>query len=668
MRHSKIKVCMMICSLLCIVFVSHASSDTTYYRYTNGIIDMLVVGDAIWCSTTAGVVRWNRNNGSYREFTINEGMPYHYSPGKLGIDKEGLVWVSWEGIRRYDGSSWELIFDDLPDFTAFALGPDGYIWLGVTGKGLVRIKGDEYEVLRMPGTFYPRRIYDIVVDTHGTVWIAANMGVYRLDGDEWTRYKIDESQPQHPVHSLVEINNTILAVGNHGLAVYAEGEWKIIPQTDGFRVGSDPDMVVSTEGSIWFATQQIGIVKYDGSNWTRYKRENGYLPNNSVNNVVFDEDGAVWFSVYKKAATRGLICGLYRFNGDSYDSYSPYHTVGPLDPTVLKVTVGKDTTVYFLGDSGISYFDGAHVAPFYTEADFKDVWYYELDGVVDTNGTTWYGGPQGLRSFDGETWIEYAPDESLKGKRILSFAVDKNNVVWIATDMGAFSYNGENWVHHNADNGFTDEGVRCLITGPDGNIWSGTNEGVWKYENNTWTFLDPKYADFSRGVRAMTFDASGVLWAAYNMSGMLKFNGEQWEEYIGDPIKRPQVYDMAVDHNGDIWYGTYNFGAVRIDGEENGTTSVSDTQVSDDIFDITGTYPNPFNSVTTLSFTLPVSGKASLIIYSITGQEVTRLIDGYMIAGRHSAAFDCAHLSSGVYIYSLTMDGFSKNGKMTLVR
>ena len=44
-------------------------------------------------------------------------------------------------------------------------------------------------------------------------------------------------------------------------------------------------------------------------------------------------------------------------------------------------------------------------------------------------------------------------------------------------------------------------------------------------------------------------------------------------------------------------------------------------------------YPNPFNPVTTLSFTLPTESEVALSIYNLQGREVTTLIDANMDAG-----------------------------------
>jgi hypothetical protein len=78
--------------------------------------------------------------------------------------------------------------------------------------------------------------------------------------------------------------------------------------------------------------------------------------------------------------------------------------------------------------------------------------------------------------------------------------------------------------------------------------------------------------------------------------------------------------------------------------------------------------PNPFNSSTTISFTLPVPAPVMLTVYSITGQKVMILIDSPMDAGAHSVVFDGSGLSSGIYLYRFESPGFAKTGKMLMVK
>ena len=79
-------------------------------------------------------------------------------------------------------------------------------------------------------------------------------------------------------------------------------------------------------------------------------------------------------------------------------------------------------------------------------------------------------------------------------------------------------------------------------------------------------------------------------------------------------------------------------------------------------------YPNPFNPSTTISYYVPVSGQVFLSVYNLSGQKVAALVESFIEAGRHEAIFDGSGLASGVYLYRFEAGGFSKTGKMLLIK
>ncbi len=79
-------------------------------------------------------------------------------------------------------------------------------------------------------------------------------------------------------------------------------------------------------------------------------------------------------------------------------------------------------------------------------------------------------------------------------------------------------------------------------------------------------------------------------------------------------------------------------------------------------------YPNPFNPVTTIPFTLPRPGHFTLQAYNLRGQLVQTLADTDFPAGEHIARFDASHLASGVYLISLRGEGVVKTRKTLLLK
>jgi len=84
-------------------------------------------------------------------------------------------------------------------------------------------------------------------------------------------------------------------------------------------------------------------------------------------------------------------------------------------------------------------------------------------------------------------------------------------------------------------------------------------------------------------------------------------------------------------------------------------------------------YPNPFNPETTISFDMPINGKAKLEIFNVKGQLVKTLFDGTANAGRNSMVWDSTNnsgnaVTSGLYFYRLSTENHSETRKMMLMK
>ena len=78
-------------------------------------------------------------------------------------------------------------------------------------------------------------------------------------------------------------------------------------------------------------------------------------------------------------------------------------------------------------------------------------------------------------------------------------------------------------------------------------------------------------------------------------------------------------------------------------------------------FDMLANYPNPFNSKTTISFSLKNSGDVSIEIFDVLGRNVTNIDLGYLSNNIvHSVNYDASNISTGIYFYSLIVDNAKK--------
>ncbi|MFA7360926.1 MAG: LamG-like jellyroll fold domain-containing protein [Candidatus Kapaibacterium sp.] len=87
-----------------------------------------------------------------------------------------------------------------------------------------------------------------------------------------------------------------------------------------------------------------------------------------------------------------------------------------------------------------------------------------------------------------------------------------------------------------------------------------------------------------------------------------------------------------------------------------------------DKYSLSQNYPNPFNPVTKINFTIPKSGLVTLRIYDVLGREVSTLVNEIKNAGTYKVYFNGSSLSSGMYFYKVSVNGFTDVKKMMLIK
>jgi len=102
--------------------------------------------------------------------------------------------------------------------------------------------------------------------------------------------------------------------------------------------------------------------------------------------------------------------------------------------------------------------------------------------------------------------------------------------------------------------------------------------------------------------------------------------------------------------------------------EDTITTDVRRIFSSPGRFVLNQNYPNPFNPTTTISWYSPLSGRQTLKIYDLLGNEITTLVNEFKPAGNYEVMFDGRNLPSGVYYYRLQSGKFTETKKLVLLR
>ena len=79
-------------------------------------------------------------------------------------------------------------------------------------------------------------------------------------------------------------------------------------------------------------------------------------------------------------------------------------------------------------------------------------------------------------------------------------------------------------------------------------------------------------------------------------------------------------------------------------------------------------FPNPFNPSTSIQYDIPENSSVKLVVYDVTGKEVTTLVNETMAAGKYEAVWNGQEFASGVYFAKLDAGSYKHIIKMLMIK
>jgi photosystem II stability/assembly factor-like uncharacterized protein len=123
-------------------------------------------------------------------------------------------------------------------------------------------------------------------------------------------------------------------------------------------------------------------------------------------------------------------------------------------------------------------------------------------------------------------------------------------------------------------------------------------------------------------------------------------------------------YVSSIEKREKFYLGTYRTGLYEFDI----ITSLEEPKEIFNYYILAQNYPNPFNPSTTINYSIKDAGLVSLKVFDILGREVAVLVNDNKEAGYHSVEFNASNLPSGIFIYTLQVNGYTNSKKMLLLK
>ncbi len=148
-------------------------------------------------------------------------------------------------------------------------------------------------------------------------------------------------------------------------------------------------------------------------------------------------------------------------------------------------------------------------------------------------------------------------------------------------------------------------------------------------------------------------------------SAILFYSGDVGENWIQIPLNfSGPIKGIDLSWDGYLYMAVPWSGVYRMDLDE---LSIEETHIPLS-FALYPAYPNPFNSTTTIRFSVETRHAVSLHIYNITGRLVETLINKPLTPGEHEITWNAGHLPSGVYFVRLQSGEFIETQKIILMK
>jgi ligand-binding sensor domain-containing protein/AraC-like DNA-binding protein len=148
-------------------------------------------------------------------------------------------------------------------------------------------------------------VYAIHQTTDGALWFGTTHGLYRLHGDEWSRFTTADGLADDHVRFLLEAQDGRLyaATLRGGVLRYQDGTFTAITAADGLPSNHVRALHEDDDGFLWIGTEDRGLGRYDPATGALATiRQADGLYYDGIHQILEDDAGQLWMST-----NRGLF-------------------------------------------------------------------------------------------------------------------------------------------------------------------------------------------------------------------------------------------------------------------------------------------------------------------------------------------------------------------------
>jgi diguanylate cyclase (GGDEF)-like protein len=457
---------------------------------------------ALWAAGESnGVVRLL--DGRWKVFTTREGLAGDRVSSVIA-GPDGSVWVGTRaGVSRIVGDRVARLAlppgEPEPAVTALALGRDGALWIGTVAGGLLRLQGGRLTRFTRREGLGDDRVTSLRVGRDGSVWAGTFAGVARIQDGRVTRPGAGAAVVPSPVNDLLQdANGGWWLAADNGLFRLEGDRLEPVTRPDGSGFVQADGVYADREGNVWIGSRQAGLIRLRPAA-VQMLTARGGLPNDFVTAVTGDGRGGEWI------ATRG---GVVHRAADG--TLGPRYTRGILaDDVARDVLVDRAGDLWVATNSGLTRVRGGRGTTFTLRDGLPDDRVRAL--LEDRDGALWIGTYNGLARMARGQITRYGAEQGLADPYVLSLHQDRRGTLWVGTQSaGLFRLEGGRFVR--GPPALAGQPIFRIGDDGDGTLWVGTSRGLARVRGGRVTTYTTRNGLRGNTVFQALDDGAGALW------------------------------------------------------------------------------------------------------------------------------------------------------------
>ena len=225
-------------------------------------------------------------------------------------------------------------------------------------------------------------------------------------------------------------DNRLWLSSNHGLFVQENEAWTKHTESSGYPLDFAFRIAIGPNDEVWVSSDNE-LAKYNGTEWTHYTPQNSPLTDESIKEIIIDQNGIAWVSTFDEA--------LHRIEGEEWTTYTSNNSILPYE--------------------------------------FWPGWGMH----VDLNNNVWVplGENGALRIKPDNTWTIIGPDTPMEEAYVRRVISDSEGNLIFQTNYFHEWDGGQEWTLFNDENTPITNYLTTMHIDANNNLWCGNNDGVF---------------------------------------------------------------------------------------------------------------------------------------------------------------------------------------------